>query len=70
MVNIAAIKIEQHGGASNEKLKLEALVRTVGANLQAIFHLSNIVYGLQKLEIFERAEKLQNIQPIFLTYIH
>jgi len=36
MTNIAAINTEQYGGANNEKLKLKALVRSVGANLQAI----------------------------------
>jgi len=41
MANIAAIKIEQHGGANNDKLKLETLVRSAGANLQAIIHISN-----------------------------
>ena len=36
MVNIAAINTKLDGGANNEKLKLEALVRSVGANLQVI----------------------------------
>jgi len=35
------LKIEQHGGANNEKPKLETLVHSVGANLQAIIHISN-----------------------------
>jgi len=35
MANIAAIDIKQQGGAKNEKFKLETLVRSVGANLQA-----------------------------------
>jgi len=34
--NIAAINTKLHGGANNEKLKLETLVCSVGANLQAI----------------------------------
>jgi len=38
MPNIVAINTKQHGGANNEKLKLEMLVRSVGANLQAIIH--------------------------------
>jgi len=42
MANIAAINTKQHGGANNGKLKLETLVRSVGAtsnlNLQAIIH--------------------------------
>jgi len=37
MANIAAINTKQHGGANNEKLKLEILVRSVGENLQAKF---------------------------------
>jgi len=41
MAYIAAIRIEQHGGANNEKLILETLVRSVGANLQAIIHINN-----------------------------
>ena len=41
MANIEAIKIEQHRGANNEKLKLETLVRSVGANLQAIIQIIN-----------------------------
>jgi len=36
MANIAAINTKLDGGANNEKLKLEALVRSVGANLQVI----------------------------------
>jgi len=38
MANIAAIK--------HEKLKLETLVRSVGANRQAMIHIS-IAYGLK-----------------------
>jgi len=33
VANIAAINTKQQGGANNEKLKLETLVRSVGANL-------------------------------------
>jgi len=36
MANIAAINTKLHGGANNEKLKLETHVRSVSANLQAI----------------------------------
>jgi len=36
MANIAAMNTKQHGGANNEKLKLETLVRYVGVNHQAI----------------------------------
>jgi len=39
VANIAAIHTKQHGGAKNEILKLKALVRTVGANLQAIIRI-------------------------------
>ena len=39
MANIAAINTKQHGGANNEKLILETLVRSVGANLPAIIHI-------------------------------
>jgi len=41
VANIAAINTKQHGGAKNEKLNLETLVRTAGANLQAIIHIIN-----------------------------
>jgi len=41
MTNIAAINTKQHGGANDEKLKLETLVRSVGAKLQAIIHIIN-----------------------------
>jgi len=41
MANIAAINNKQHVRASNEKLKLETLVRSVGANLQAIIPIIN-----------------------------
>jgi len=41
MTNIAAISTNQHGGANDEKLKLETLVRSVGAKLQAIIHIIN-----------------------------
>jgi len=41
MANIAAINTKQHGGANNEKIKLETLVRSVGANLQAVIHIIN-----------------------------
>ena len=51
MANIAAINTKQHGGANNEKLKLETLVRYVGANHQAII-IDIIIncYGLKKAE--------------------
>jgi len=45
MANIAAINTKQLGGANNEKLNLETLVRSAGANLQAI-----ILYGLKNAE--------------------
>jgi len=57
LANIAAIKIEQHGGAYNEKLKLNTLVYSVGADLQAIFHISNWLWIKKRLKIFERADK-------------
>jgi len=42
MANIAAIHTKQHeGGAKNEKLELETLVPTAGANFQAIIHIIN-----------------------------
>jgi len=43
MANIrpTAINSKQHGVAKNAKLKLESLVRSVGANLQAIIHIIN-----------------------------
>jgi len=36
MANNVAINSKLHGGANDEKLKLETLVRSVGANLQPI----------------------------------
>jgi len=39
MANIAAINTKEHRGANNEKIKLETLIRSVGANLQAIIHI-------------------------------
>jgi len=41
IANIVAINTKQHGGANNEKIKLETLVRSVGANLQTIIHIIN-----------------------------
>jgi len=41
MAIIAAINNKQYGRANNEKLKLETLVRSVGANLQAIIQIIN-----------------------------
>jgi len=41
MSNIAASDNKQHGRANNEKLKLETLVRSVGANLQATIQIIN-----------------------------
>ena len=51
-----AINSKQHGGAKNEKLKLESLVRSVGANLQAIIHIINC---LQIKKGFEKITTLQ-----------
>ena len=52
--NIAAINTKQHGGANNEKnektekIKLETLVRYVGANHQAIIiHIIINVFGFR-----------------------
>ena len=54
MANIAAIKTKRHGGANNEKnektekLKLEILVRYVGANHQAIIiHIIINLFGFR-----------------------
>jgi len=44
MSNIAAIDNKQHGRANNEKLKLETLVRSVGANLQATIQIINSLW--------------------------
>jgi len=41
MTNTEAIDTEQHGGANNEKIKLQTLVRSFGANLQAIIRMTN-----------------------------
>jgi len=41
MANIAAIKNKQYGPAKNDKLKLETLFFSVGANLQAIIQIIN-----------------------------
>jgi len=49
IANVAPINTKQHGGANNEKLQLETLVRSVGANLQAV-NSQSIVYTLKKTE--------------------
>jgi len=41
MANIAAINNKQHRRANNEKLKLDTLLRSVVANLQAIIQIIN-----------------------------
>jgi len=41
MANTAAINTKWHGGVNNEKLISETLLRSVGANLQAIIHIIN-----------------------------
>jgi len=72
MANIAAINNKQHVRASNEKLKLETLVRSVGANLQAIIPIINslrIKKGWKSLKRGWKTEKLENSQPIFFKYI-
>ena len=45
---LAAINTKQPGGANNEKLKLETLVRSDGANLQAIIHIKNQLFTDEK----------------------
>jgi len=60
MANIAAIKNKQHGRANNEKLKLETLVRSVGASLQAIIQIFNSLRIKQGWKSLKRAENLKN----------
>jgi len=56
VANIAAVNTkQQHGGANNEKLKLETLVRSVGANLQSIIHIINCLR--KRLKIFKKGLK-------------
>ena len=57
MANTAAINSKQHGGANNEKTKLETLVRSVGANLQAIIHIINCLPFKKRLKMFEKGLK-------------
>jgi len=44
MANVAAINTKQHGGANNEKIQLETLVRSVGAHVQAIVHIISCLH--------------------------
>jgi len=72
MAIIAAINNKQYGRANNEKLKLETLVRSVGANLQAIIQIINslrIKNGWKSLKRSWKIEKLENRQSIFFKYI-
>jgi len=54
MANITAINNKQHGGPNNEKLKLKTLVRSVGANLQAIIHIINCLRIEKGLKSFKK----------------
>ena len=68
MAIIAAINTKQHGGANNEKLKLETLVRSVGANLQAIIHIINCLRIKKGWKYSKKGWKVENLekrQPIF-----
>jgi len=72
MANIAAINNKQHRRANNEKLKLDTLLRSVVANLQAIIQIINslrIEKGWKSLKRGWKIEKLENSQPIFFKYI-
>ena len=66
MANIrpTANNSKQHGVAKNAKLKLESLVRSVGANLQAIIHIINCL----QIEKGWQVEKLEKRQPILFKY--
>jgi len=44
IANVAAINTKHHGGANNEKLQLETLVRSVGAIRHAIIHIINCLH--------------------------
>ena len=72
MANTAAINKKQHGRANNEKLKLETLVHSVGANLQAIIQIINSLRIKKDENLLKggwKIEKLENSQPIFFKYI-
>jgi len=74
MANIAAMNTKQHGGANNEKLKLETLVRYVGVNHQAIIihtiiNCLQIKKGWKSLQKDWKVEKWEKRQPIFFKYI-
>jgi len=60
MANIAAINTKQRGGENNEKLKLEALVRFVGENLQAIIHIINCLRIKKDWKSSKKTEKLKS----------
>jgi len=72
IANIAAINTKQYRGANNKKLKLETLVHSDGANLQAIIHIINCLQmkiGWKSLKKDWKVDKLEKRQPIFLKYI-
>ena len=60
MANFSAINNKQHGRANNEKLKLETLVRSVGANLQAIIQIINSLRIKKGSKSKKKAEKLKS----------
>ena len=65
MANIAAIKNKQYGPAKNDKLKLETLFFSVGANLQAIIQIINCLRkGWKSLKMGWKIEKLENRQRL------
>jgi len=61
IATITAINTKQHGGANNEKLKLETLIRNGGANHQAI--IIHIIINYLRIKkgwkSLKRAEKLK-----------
>jgi len=64
MSNIAAIDNKQHGRANNEKLKLETLVRSVGANLQATIQIINSLWIKKGWKSLKRAEILKSQKTV------
>jgi len=62
MTNIAAISTNQHGGANDEKLKLETLVRSVGAKLQAIIHIINCLGNKKDWKSIKKGWKVEKLE--------
>ena len=71
-INHGKCSYKRHGSENNEKLKLERLDRSVGANVQTTIHIINCLRMKKRWKSLKKdlkVEMFEKSQPIIFKYI-